>query len=108
MNVSEMVQRAGLEVKTAADRLDAEVTGGYAADLLSTVMANAKEGNVWVTWHVHPNIVAIAVLTKLAAIVLVSGRELEEETARKAEEEGVVILISKCSAFETVGRLYEI
>lgn len=108
MNVSEMVQRAGLEVKTAADRLDAEVTGGYAADLLSTVMANAKEGNVWVTWHVHPNIVAIAVLTKLAAIVLVSGRELEEETARKAEEEGVVILISKCSAFETVGRLYEL
>lgn len=108
MNVSEMVQRAGLEVKTAADRLDAEVTGGYAADLLSTVMANAKEGNVWVTWHVHPNIVAIAVLAKLTAIVLVSGRELEEETARKAEEEGVVILISKCSAFETVGRLYEI
>ncbi|MDK1031856.1 MAG: serine kinase [Planctomycetia bacterium] len=108
MNVSEMVQRAGLEVKTAADRLDAEVTGGYAADLLSTVMANAKEGNVWVTWHVHPNIVAIAVLAKLTAIILVSGRQPEQETLEKAEQEGVVILISKCSAFETVGRLYEL
>ena len=106
MKVYEVVQRAELEVKTAAGRLDAEVTGGYAGDLLSGVMANAKAGDVWVTWHKHPNIVAVALVAKLAAIVLVSGREPEDETARKAEEEGVPILVSKLSAFEIIGRLH--
>ena len=107
MTVHEMVQRAELEVKTAADRLDAEVTGGYSGDLLSTVMANAKQGNVWVTWHVHPNIVAAALIVKLAAIVLVSGRQPEEETLRKAEQEGLPILVSKLPAFEIIGRLHD-
>ena len=106
MTVSEMIRRAELEVKTAAGHLDAEVTGGYACDLLSAVMANAKEGNVWVTWHTHQNIVAVALLAKLAAIVLVAGRQPEEETARKAEEEGLPILTSKLHTFEIVGRLH--
>lgn len=106
MTVAEMAQRAELEVKAAGDCLDAEVTGGYSADLLSAVIANAKEGNVWVTWHVHPNIVAVALVAKLAAIVLVSGRQPETETIEKAQAEGVPILLSKLSAFEVVGRLH--
>lgn len=106
MTIHEMVKRAGLEVKTAADQLDVEVTGGYAADLISTVMANAQQGNVWVTWHAHPNIVAAAMVTKLSAIVLVCGREPEEETIRKAEQEHLPILLSKLPAFELIGRLY--
>ena len=107
MTVSEMAERAGLEVKTAADHLDAEVTGGFAADLISTVMANAREGNVWVTWHVHPNIVAAGLVAKLAAIVLISGRQPEEETTHKAQQEGLPILVSKLPAFETIGRLHQ-
>ncbi len=106
MTVDEMVQQAGLEVKAAADRLDAEVTGGFAADLLSAVMANAKQGNVWVTWHVHPNIVAAALVVKLAAIILVSGRQPEEETIQKAQQEGIPILVTNLPAFEIIGRLH--
>jgi serine kinase of HPr protein (carbohydrate metabolism regulator) len=106
MTVSEMVERFELEVKAAADRLDAEVTGGYSSDLLSAVMANAKQGNVWVTWHVHPNIVAAALVVKLAAIVLVSNRQPEEETVQKAQQEGIPILVSKLPAFEVIGRLH--
>jgi len=101
-----MAQRLELEVKAAAEHLDAEVTGGYAGDLLSSVIANARAGNVWVTWHAHPNIVAVALLTKLAAVVLVAGRAPEDETAQKAQEEGIPILVSKLPAFELVGRLH--
>ncbi len=106
MTVAEMAQQAELEVKAAGDRLGAEVTGGYSADLLSAVIANAKEGNVWVTWHVHPNIVAVALVAKLAAIVLVSGRQPEPETIQKAQTEGVPILVSELPTFEVVGRLH--
>ncbi|KKM64907.1 hypothetical protein LCGC14_1496650 [marine sediment metagenome] len=106
MTVDEIVKQADLQVRAASDQLDAEVTGGYVGDLLSAVMANARLGNIWVTWHVHPNIVAVAVMVKVAAIVLISGREPEAETIRKAEQEGVPILITKLSAFELVGRLH--
>ena len=106
MTVKEMAERAELEVLVGADGLDVEVIGGYAADLLSTVMANAKEGNVWVTWHVHPNIVAAALIVKLAAIILVSGRQPEQETVQKAQQEGVPILVSSLPAFEIIGRLH--
>ena len=106
MTVQEMLQQAELEVKSAGECLDTEVTGGYSGDLISGVMANAKQGNVWVTWHVHPNIVAASVIVKLAAIILVSGRQPEQETIQKAQQESVPILVSKLPAFEIIGRLY--
>ncbi len=105
MTLREMAKQAELDVKTGVDQLDAEVTGGYAGDLISAVMANAKQGNVWVTWHTHPNIVAAALITKLSAIVLICGRQPEEETIRKAEEEGLPILLSSLPAFELIGKL---
>ncbi len=100
-----MIQQAELEAKTANDCLDTEVTGGYSADLISTVMANARQGNVWITWHVHPNIVAAALIVKLAAVILVSGRQPEEETVKKAQQEGMPILVSNLPAFELISRL---
>ena len=108
MTVQEMLQQVELEVKSASDHLDAEVTGGYSGDLISAMMANAKQDNVWVTWHVHPNIVAAAVIVKLAAIILVSGRQPEQETIQKAQQENIPILVSKLPAFEVVGKLYGI
>jgi hypothetical protein len=108
MTVGEMIKRAELEVKSANDHLDNEVTGGYSGDLISAMMANAEQGNVWVTWHVHPNIVAAGLIVKLAAIILVSGRQPEQETIQKAQQEGMPILVSKLPAFELIGKLYEI
>lgn len=106
MTVGDMTKQAELEVKTAAGHLDIEVTGGYSGDLISAVMANAKKGNVWITWHVHVNIVAAAVVVNLAAIILVSNRQPTQETIRKAEQEGIPILGSKQGAFELIARLY--
>jgi predicted transcriptional regulator len=105
MTVRDMIKRADLEVKAAANCLDTEVTGGYSGDLISTVIANAKQGNVWITWHVHPNIVAAALVVKLAAIIVVSGRQPEEETVKKADEEGIPILVSKQPAYVIIGTL---
>ncbi|MHC4144865.1 MAG: serine kinase [Planctomycetota bacterium] len=107
MTVEQIVQQLGLEVAAASGQLDTEVTGGYSGDLISAVMANARQGNIWVAWHVHPNIVAAGLVVKLAAIILVSSREPEQETIHKADEEGMPILVSDLPAFEIIGRLHE-
>jgi hypothetical protein len=83
-----------------------EILGGYASDLLSDVMANAAEGGVWITLQKHVNIVAVAKLKGLAAIVIVNGRTPEPDTLSRAESEGVSIVSTPLSAFEAAGILH--
>ena len=45
-------------------------------------------------------------MKELAGIILVSSRKPDEDAAAKAEEEGIVIMVSELPAFEVVGRLY--
>jgi len=66
MIVQDLVAKLGLQVHSPGN-VEREVTGGYASDLLSCVMAGAKAGNVWVTLQAHPNVVAVASLLDLAA-----------------------------------------
>ena len=106
MKLRELVESMQFQVRAAAGALDREVTGGYASDLLSDVLAHATDGDLWVTLQSHENVVAVASLKGVVGIVLVSGREPQEETLEKAESEGIPILVSALPAFDLVGRLY--
>lgn len=106
MRLKEIVEKLNLEVKSGADKLDVEVKGGYASDLLSDVIANSREGDIWVTLQIHQNIIAVAVMKELSGIVIVNGREPEEDTIKKAEGENLPVLVSKMPAFELVSKLY--
>ena len=107
MNLNALVKEFGLSVKAGAAGLGRETTGGYASDLLSDVLAHAAEGSVWVTLHIHQNIVAVASHKDLAGIILVQGRQPDAETVAKAEEEKIPILVTNLPAFELIGRLYK-
>ena len=106
MNLIEIVEKLQLTVKTGAGFLDKEIKRGYVSDLMSDVMGNTNEGDLWVTLQIHQNIVAIAVMKSLGGIILINGREPEEDTVQKAEAEGLPILVSDMPAFELVGRLF--
>ncbi len=106
MKLNELVRQLEMDVKSAVQNLSREVSGGYASDLLSDVIAHADKGYLWVTLQVHQNIVAVAVVKELAGIVIVNGRQPEQETLAKAESEGIPILGTQLAAFEVVGRLY--
>ncbi len=103
-----MVDKLGLKVLCCKEKLDTEVTGGYCSDLLSDVMGNSSEGNIWLTIQVHKNIVAVAALKELAAILLVKGLSATEEAIEAAESQGIPILQTEEPAFETAGRLYSL
>lgn len=106
MKVNELAEKLGFEIVSGNDGLGNEVQGGYACDLLSDVMGNAKEGQVWITLQTHKNVMAIASLKDLAAIVLVKGLKPDKDTESQSNEEGIPILSTKCEAFETAGRIY--
>jgi predicted transcriptional regulator len=108
MRLEELSRQLSLEVKTAPGKLHTEVTGGYASDLLSCVMAKAQEGNVWVTLQTHSNIVAVASLLNLAGIIVTEGMTLDGTTVEKANEEGIPILSTGLTTFTVAGRLFEL
>ncbi|MBI5577568.1 MAG: serine kinase [Deltaproteobacteria bacterium] len=106
MRVNEFVEFFNLKVIAGEQGLDREIRGGYCGDLLSDVMANAPVGCIWLTIQGHLNIVAVAVLREMAAIVITGGREPDEETVQKADQEHLPLLKWPHSAFDLAGRLY--
>ena len=106
MNVAEAVKKIDGTLITGMAAKEREIQGGYASDLLSDVMGNSREGDVWVTLQKHVNIVAVAQLNGLSAIVLVNGREPEPDTRAKAEEMGIPIISTHLQAFDAIGILY--
>lgn len=106
MKLQEIVDKLNLSVRTASGKLDTEITTGYASDLLSDVIANSKDGDLWVTLQIHPNIVAVASMKGISGIVLINSREPEEDTVKKAEDEQMPIMVSDLPAFELIGKLY--
>jgi hypothetical protein len=106
MVLTTIIEKLGLEVKNSSGDLDTEVAGVYVSDLLSDVMANSSEGQLWVTLQVHPNIVAVATLKDLAGIILVNGREPEKETLQKAEEEQIPLMTTRLPTYQLAGKLY--
>ena len=102
MIVQEIVEALSLEVLAGESFLERPVTGGYASDLLSRVMAAAQAGNIWVTLQGHPNVVAVASLLDLAAVVVSEGTPVEPEAVQRAEEKGVVLLATRHDTFTVV------
>lgn len=107
MKVSDLVEKFGLLVYSGKTGLRRQVTGGYVSDLLSDVMGNAQEGQVWITLQTHQNVMAIASLRDLAAVIVINGLEPEEETIVHSEEEGIPLLGIDWPAFETAGKIYK-
>ncbi|MFP4662280.1 MAG: DRTGG domain-containing protein [Halanaerobiales bacterium] len=104
MKVKELVDELNLEVIAAAD-MEKEIDGAYVGDLLSNVMARAKEGNLWITIQGHQNVVAVALLASVSALIVVEDFEIEEEAVQRAEEKGINILRTSMTAYQLISKL---
>lgn len=106
--IEDIARELNLQFRCGKEKGNRLVKGGHIGDLLSSVMATSKEGDLWITCQTHPNIVAVASLKDHTAIVLCNGFEPAKETIEKAEKEGIPILTSSLSAFELGGKLYKL
>lgn len=109
MKLDKIIKDLDLKVLTPpVDFSAVEVECGYCSDLLSCVMTGADPGAVWITLMAHGNIVAVAALLDLSAIIITEDAQPEEETIKLAEEKGVTLLSSPKDNFHIVGKLWEL
>ncbi|MCL2683446.1 MAG: DRTGG domain-containing protein [Bacteroidales bacterium] len=108
MTVKELKEKLNLKLFSGEAGLDNTIDGGYVSDLLSDVMGHAEMGNVWVTLQTHKNIMAIASLKELAAIILVKGFTPDEDCIKQSNEEGIPILGTSEQTFDITGKIYSV
>ena len=105
ISLKEVVEKLEAEPVSSVHSLERPIEGGYASDLLSCAMRRAKKGYVWVTLQCHMNVVAVAALGGIVAVIITEGNSPDAETLSKAEKEGVVLLVTPRSTFSIVGEL---
>jgi hypothetical protein len=113
MRLEELAQSLDLKELTPAPAVaaiegDVDVTGGYASDLLSDVLAHAPVGGILVTLQVHLNVIAVASHAGLRAVIFSCGRIPDDEIIERAAEEGLSLYATPADTFDVVGRLYQL
>jgi len=82
-----------------------EIDGAYVGDLLSWVMGRASEGNLWITIMTNVNVVAVAMLREISAIVLAEGVDVDAEVLEAARAKGVNVLRTPLQSYDAAKKI---
>ena len=107
MKVKDLLPLLSASCATPEADLEREVLCGYTCDLLSWVMGHGEEGMAWVTVQTHMNVIAVAVLSDMACVILPENIQMEAESLAKASAEGMPVLVSPLTGYEICGRMHE-
>jgi len=107
MKISEVAAALNAEI-CQSEFQDVEVSGAYTSDLLSDVMANAKDGGALVTIQAHRNTVAVAALVNITVIVICNSRPLPDDMLDAAKDESIAVIRTKENQFTVSGKLWEL
>ncbi|MDR1238785.1 MAG: hypothetical protein LBK27_01600 [Treponema sp.] len=105
MTIREAAAALGAEI--CQDRFeDVSLGGAYTSDLLSDVMANARDGDALITIQAHKNTVAVATLINIPAIIVCNSRLLPEDMLEAAQDEGIAVMRAAENQYTVSGKLY--
>ena len=78
-----------------------EISSCYIGDLLSWVMGRAKADSVWITIMSNLNVLAVATLADVSAVVLAEGVMPDEEFIAVAKTKGINLFVSSLPTYES-------
>jgi predicted transcriptional regulator len=106
MKLSEVKEILQADVIVGDNKLDIEVSGGAASDLMSDLLRNPKEGALLLTGLTSIQAVRTTVIAGMAAIVFVRGKKPDNELISHAKENDIPILSTPFNMYSSCGRLY--
>lgn len=84
---------------------DVHVTGCFAADLMSDVLAFAREGALLLSGLTTDQTVRTAAIKHLVGIIVIEGKEIGSDMIEAANDEGIPVYRTALSKFEACGVL---
>lgn len=104
MKIKDLKNISQFNFKNIANE-DIEISGVFIGDLLSWVMANGKEKQIWITVQAHLNVIAVSLLKEFSCIILCDNTSCDEEFINKCKEEQVNLILTSCSAYKCAKEL---
>ncbi|MFZ7102305.1 MAG: hypothetical protein ACOWWO_06545 [Peptococcaceae bacterium] len=86
---------------------DVEVETACGADLMSDVLAFAKEKSLLLTGLIYPQVIRTSEMLDIKAIVFVRGKIPPREVVKLASEQGLPLLATKLPMYQACGYLYK-
>ena len=107
MNIADMVKVLNARILCGEDRLETRVYTACCSDLMSDVLAFVNEKTVLITGLTNPHVLRTADMLDLKCLVYARGKVPGEEILEQAEEQGLVVITTRETAFTACGLLYE-
>ena len=107
MTVRDVKELLEAEVLCGDDRLDEEITGCFASDFMSDILAFARgDQNLLITGMLNPQVIRTAEMVDMPFIVFVRGKIPREDMIELAEECGMVLLASRFRMYSACGIIF--
>lgn len=102
MNINDVLKNPNFTLINAQGNVMNEVSGMFACDLLSHVIANADDGNVLITILNNINVLGVASLRDLSAVIFTHGIQVNQGIIDKANNLEIPLLSTKLSTANVV------
>ena len=106
MQLSEIVMILDAEVICGEEHLDREINTGCGSDMMSDVLAFAKDGGILLTGLLNHQAVRTADMLDMRCVAFVWGKMPGDDIIGLAEERGIVLLSTRFRLFTACGLLY--
>ncbi len=106
MKISDVKELLEAEVLSGEEHLGRDVFSACGCDMMSDVLAFAKDQAVLLTGLVNPQVVRTAEMMDMVCIVFVRSKKPTGAILQLAESSGIVVMATDIRMYEACGRLY--
>lgn len=107
MTILDIVNVLHAEVLCGEEKLTLPAKTACCSDLMSDVLAFVNEKTVLITGLTNPHVMRTADMLDLKCIVFARGKVPTDDMLEQAQEQGLVVMTTKVTAFTACGMLYE-
>ena len=107
MTLKDVMELTGARVLAGEDRLGEEVKTAFGSDLMSDVLAYAKDCSILLTGLANAQAIRTADMLDIGCVLFVRGKMPDEQMLELAREKDMVILQTTNYMFTTCGILYK-
>ena len=106
MTIADMVHVLHARVLCGEERIETPVFTACCSDLMSDVLAFVNEKTVLITGLTNPHVLRTADMLDLKCLVFARGKIPTDDILETADEQGMIVMTTKETAFTACGLLY--
>lgn len=106
MKLKDLLEEIKAEIVVDAGNLDTDIKCACGSDMMSDVLAFAKDQSVFLTGLMNPQVIRTAEMMDMRCVVFVRGKPIDAMVQKLAEQMGITVAVTSYTMFTACGRLY--